>query len=604
MTQVAVTILAPFTGGSGNNPLGSLILDAAGDLYGTADLGGNANDGTVFELVKGAISLTVLATFDSTRGTHPLSALTIDSAGDLFGTTSQGGTSKDGTIFELAAGASAITTLANLDGGGHRGQPLRRPHPRTAREASSSPPRSAAPATTARSSIWRRAPPFPPCWRRSTVPADAKRPPALSLGCRRQPVRGHGIRLRPRREGHGVRVGQREPPPSRRSQCSSGANGEAPAGKLTIDAEGNLYGTTSRGGPDDAGTVFELVKGALARSPRSRRSDGLDGSHVSSGLIADAAGNLYGTASQGGTYNDGTVFELVKGASTITALSSFSGVTGIFPKAGLTADAAGNLYGTATSRPGTVFELPASKTPFAATVTTNTADVATVLAAVTARVGSLPGTDILTDAAGPVPGAADPGRSALFVPTDASGVIAVPAGYATVEVAPGSSVSLTGGGAETTVVGDGFDFNGSAATVAIGAGSSRITDNAAGARISLALGGAATVNAAGANAEVHLPGTDTATITVSGMGSHVFAGVASHVALTTLGDRDTLSLASGSAANVFDAGTGGRFDFGTPAAAEASAGAGHRSFALADRTTVTFLTDHASNLVGASGAAF
>ena len=84
----------------------------------------------------------------------------------------------------------------------------------------------------------------------------------------------------------------------------------------------------------------------------------------------DAAGDLYGTFSNGGTYNEGTVYELPEGSSTITTLFSFNGLDGADPQAALIMDSAGNLYGTTLEGGlyggGTVFELTRGVTNFEA----------------------------------------------------------------------------------------------------------------------------------------------------------------------------------------------------------------------------------------------
>jgi uncharacterized repeat protein (TIGR03803 family) len=95
----------------------------------------------------------------------------------------------------------------------------------------------------------------------------------------------------------------------------NGTNGFQPDASLIIDASGNLFGTTQAGGVN--GTVFEIAKtaGGYASSPTTLVSfNGSDGSWPIAGLIADCSGNLFGTTSQGGAYNGGTVFEIVKTA--------------------------------------------------------------------------------------------------------------------------------------------------------------------------------------------------------------------------------------------------------------------------------------------------
>ena len=110
--------LASFTGsGNGSQPGRSLIVDAAGNLFGTSKAGGTYGDGTVFELPAGASTISTLTTFGPTGGTAPDAALIEDSAGNLFGTTSTGGSGYDGTVFEVAAKTRGLSTLASFGGG-------------------------------------------------------------------------------------------------------------------------------------------------------------------------------------------------------------------------------------------------------------------------------------------------------------------------------------------------------------------------------------------------------------------------------------------------------------------------------------------------------
>jgi uncharacterized repeat protein (TIGR03803 family) len=149
-------------------------------------------------------------------------------------------------------------------------------------------------------------------------------------------------------------------------------DGANPQAGLISDAVGNLYGTTYEGGTYASGTVFELTPGpnaaggAWTEKVLHNFGQGADGGLVSAGLIFDAAGNLYGTTSGGGTYGGGTVFELTPtagGGWTEQVLHSFNhnGGDGIVPYlAALIFDAVGNLYGTTyfgTYGSGTVFEL-------------------------------------------------------------------------------------------------------------------------------------------------------------------------------------------------------------------------------------------------------
>jgi uncharacterized repeat protein (TIGR03803 family) len=153
-----------------------------------------------------------------------------------------------------------------------------------------------------------------------------------------------------------------------------GTNGEAPNGGLIADSAGNLYGTTVEGGLHSGGTVFKLTPpatgGKIWTTTVIVSFDGSNGAYPYAGLIADSSGNLYGTTCGGGTSNLGTVFKLTppaegKKAWTNTVLTSFNATNGACPQAGLTADSAGNLYGTtmnggvskACSSCGTAFKL-------------------------------------------------------------------------------------------------------------------------------------------------------------------------------------------------------------------------------------------------------
>jgi uncharacterized repeat protein (TIGR03803 family) len=152
------------------------------------------------------------------------------------------------------------------------------------------------------------------------------------------------------------------------SFSNNGHDGYRPQGGLIFDAAGNLYGTTSGGGVHKGGTVFELAPatgGGWTEFVLHNFGGGTDGAEPNAGLVMDAAGNLYGTTTLGGAHGDGTAFELTPVAGegwTEKMLHSFSGTTdGSQPWAGLTFDAAGNLYGTTTGggayNGGTVFEL-------------------------------------------------------------------------------------------------------------------------------------------------------------------------------------------------------------------------------------------------------
>lgn len=125
------TVLYSFAGGAGDGatPFAGLVADSTGNLYGTTSAGGKAGTGTVFELVApsvkgGAWTEKVLYSFaGGTDGATPVGRVAFDKIGDLYGTTSLGGTSGYGTVFELQAGTWHETVLHNFVNGNDGGTP-------------------------------------------------------------------------------------------------------------------------------------------------------------------------------------------------------------------------------------------------------------------------------------------------------------------------------------------------------------------------------------------------------------------------------------------------------------------------------------------------
>jgi uncharacterized repeat protein (TIGR03803 family) len=160
---------------------------------------------------------------------------------------------------------------------------------------------------------------------------------------------------------------------------NNGTDGFTPYAGLTFDKAGNLYGTTNQGSSFGGGTVFELKRGAKGTWTEnvlySFGNSGTDGIFPYSGVVFDHMGNLYGTASAGGSNGFGTVFELIpssKGQWTEKILYNFSGNDGASPFGAVIFDKAGNLYSTTSAGGksgagcgnvgcGTVFELTPGK---------------------------------------------------------------------------------------------------------------------------------------------------------------------------------------------------------------------------------------------------
>jgi len=145
---------------------------------------------------------------------------------------------------------------------------------------------------------------------------------------------------------------------------AGGVDGANPWSGLLRDSTGNLYGTTEAGGTAGFGTVFRLSRGGVKTTLYNFQS-GQDGAYPFGQLISDEQGNLYGTTYRGGPADAGTVYKLSRSGETV--LYSFKrGSDGENPYAGLVRDGAGNLYGTTfgdgLTAYGTVFRVtPAGK---------------------------------------------------------------------------------------------------------------------------------------------------------------------------------------------------------------------------------------------------
>jgi uncharacterized repeat protein (TIGR03803 family) len=320
-----ITALASFNGTDSSEPVGGLVMDSSGNLYGTTKYGGSGNYGTVFEVAAGSSTISTLASFNRTDGAGPLGDLIMDSSGNLYGTTSYGGASECGTVFELAHGSGTITALASFDGANGDG-----PYGGLLMDSSGN--------------FYGTTRDGGPNWNPSTG------------------VFGDGVVFE---LAHGSQD-------ITRLASFNGTNGSDPYAALIMDSSGDLYGTTFNGGATGYGTVFGLAQGSGTISTLAT-FDGTDGANPVGGLVMDSNGNLYGTACGGGPtwnpsanqYGYGTVFELAKGTHKVASLGSFNGADGGGDTlAGLILDSSGDLYGTSglygtsAGADGTIFELP------------------------------------------------------------------------------------------------------------------------------------------------------------------------------------------------------------------------------------------------------
>ncbi|HTK79302.1 MAG TPA: choice-of-anchor tandem repeat GloVer-containing protein [Rhizomicrobium sp.] len=152
---------------------------------------------------------------------------------------------------------------------------------------------------------------------------------------------------------------------------AGGFDGSIPGADLFIDGSGVLYGTTEAGGiGGNNGTLFKIVPGHREKVVHAFTGGAGDGAQPSGGVIADRAGNLYGVTQGGGVNGLGVVYKLAPDG-TETLVHTFQGICcgidGSFPIGDLTFDAAGNMYGATTNGGspadlGSVYEVKADGT--------------------------------------------------------------------------------------------------------------------------------------------------------------------------------------------------------------------------------------------------
>jgi uncharacterized repeat protein (TIGR03803 family) len=140
------------------------------------------------------------------------------------------------------------------------------------------------------------------------------------------------------------------------------ADGDLPMSGLLMDSEGNLYGVTEIGGTNGAGNVFKMTPGGVVTSIYNFGSSASDGGNPICQLIWGLHHELLGTTENGGTLHYGTVFAVTL-AGKETILHNSTGDDGRYPRDGLVKDSAGNLYGTTfnsgSGSAGTVFKIDA-----------------------------------------------------------------------------------------------------------------------------------------------------------------------------------------------------------------------------------------------------
>ncbi len=330
----AFTKLHSFVGSDGAYPDAGLMQSGDGNLYGTTAFGGTGSCylgcGTIFKIDTSGTTLTTLRDFAGSDGAAPSAGLMLGTDGNLYGTTAQGGANGYGTIFKIDTSGTTLTTLHSFDYYSEGGYPKAGLIQGTDGNLYGTASRGG-----------------PNCACGTIFKIDTSGTTFTML---------HSF---------------------------DGSDGGTPYAGLIQGTDGSLYGTTSGFGISSYGTIFRIdTDGSTFTTLHSFANS--DGAAPSAGLMLGTDGNLYGTTSQGGAGNAGTIFKIDTNGATLTTLYSFTSTDGAGPWAALIQAADGSLHGTTSSGGpgggGVVFRLRA---PFVAVAVSPTSGAASGGTAVT-----------------------------------------------------------------------------------------------------------------------------------------------------------------------------------------------------------------------------
>ena len=284
------TTLHSFAGTDGSNPLAPLFQASNGDLYGTTSVGGANKDGTVFEITTSG-TLTTMHNFNHlnpTDGGQPYAGLIQARDGNLYGTTTRGGSHNAGVFFRMTT-SGVLRAIHDFD--------------------------------------------YSP---------DGALPYAAVV----QTNNGAFYGTTPLGGGGAGTVYEVTPFGQLFALYDFGANGSSPVAGLVQASNGNFYGTAAMGGFYSCGTIFEVTPNGTFTLLHN--FTGGDGCYPYATLVQGSDGNLYGTAAAGGAhngYNAGTFFNITPGG-TFTLLHVFDKTDGTGPEGALIQLSDGNFYGT------------------------------------------------------------------------------------------------------------------------------------------------------------------------------------------------------------------------------------------------------------------
>ena len=300
-------------------PQGGLIQGSDGNFYGTTSGGGSEQGGIVFKITPGGTETIIHPLVGRTQGSYPVAGVVEGIDSNFYGVAYSEGPNTGGTVFKVTA-AGALTVLHSFGGAG----------------------------------------------------TDGEKPSAALVQARDGNFYGTTYRGGDSGQGDFFRITPTGELANLHSFNGGGnPNGGYPQASLTQGTDGWLYGTTTDGGDRADGTVFRIRTDGTSYATLHSFTNGLDGSRPLAGLLQASDGNFYGTAHDGGSTGNGTVFMITTGGVFTTIYTFTNGTDGRLPAAGLIQDCLGYLYGTTTvpsdglNPQGTVFRLEIPLPPVA-----------------------------------------------------------------------------------------------------------------------------------------------------------------------------------------------------------------------------------------------
>lgn len=359
-----LTTLHSFNGSDGSQPYGPLIQASDGNLYGTTYAGGHSSIGTTFRIsTSGAfLSLYSFGRTSRTAGYQPYGGLIQARNGSLYGTTYDGGVDDVGTVFQMSL-SGAVTTLASFDNSPQGGQPYGTLIQATNGKLYGTTTQGG---SSGAGTVFEVAPSGP------IIDIDSF---CYNCSQGAQPVGGlvqagngnlYGTTFTAGSDQCGTIFEATPDGVFTLLHAFAQTEGCKPRAAMIEGADGNLYGTASFGGANGVGSVFRITPQGSFTLLYSfcSQSNCSDGGYPFGALVRAGDGNFYGTTQSYGAFNRGTIFKLTSSGE-LTTLYTFCAQSGCpdgaYPSTGLVQASDGDFYGTTyeggASNNGTVFRL-------------------------------------------------------------------------------------------------------------------------------------------------------------------------------------------------------------------------------------------------------